>query len=79
VYKSKIAGLQFFEVIMKNVTDASFIEIAQIAAIAGREAVAKSKANKQTQVISQDGVLYRCFPDGYKKVVGFVGESRNTG
>lgn len=63
---------------MKNVTDASFIEIAQIAAIAGREAVAKSKAKKQTQVITQDEVLYRCFPDGSKEVVGFIGESRTT-
>lgn len=61
---------------MKKVTDAIFIEIAHIAAIAGREAVAKSKARKQPQVISLNGVLYRCLPDESKDVVGFVGESR---
>ncbi len=45
---------------MKKVTDASFIEIAQIAAIAGREAVAQSKGKKQTQVISENGMICRC-------------------
>jgi hypothetical protein len=80
LFRLKIAVLQFREAVkMKKVTDASFIEIAQIAAIAGREAVAHSKANKQVQVISRDGVLYRCFPDSSKEVVGFVGESRTTG
>jgi hypothetical protein len=80
LFRLKIAVLQFQEAVkMKKVTDASFIEIAQIAAIAGREAVAHSKANKQVQVISRDGVLYRCFPDSSKEVVGFVGESRTTG
>ncbi len=80
LFRLKIAVLQFQEAVkMKKVTDASFREIAQIAAIAGREAVAHSKANKQVQVISRDGVLYRCFPDSSKEVVGFVGESRTTG
>ena len=49
---------------MKKVTDASFIEIAQIAAIAGRNAVAQSKAKKQTQVISNNGLIVRVLPSG---------------
>ena len=61
---------------MKKVTDASFIEIAQIAAIAGREAVAQSKAKKQTQVISENGMIYRCSPDGDKGVIGTVGSGK---
>jgi hypothetical protein len=61
---------------MKKVTDASFIEIAQIAAIAGREAVAQSKARKQTQVISKDGMIYRCTPDGVREIIGSVGNRK---
>lgn len=58
---------------MKKVTDASFIEIAQIAAIAGREAVAKSKAKKQTQVISQNGFIVRVLPSGDQEVLKKLG------
>lgn len=58
---------------MKKVTDASFIEIAQIAAIAGREAVAKSKAKKQTQVISQNGFIVRVLPIGDQEVLKKLG------
>jgi hypothetical protein len=61
---------------MKKVTDASFIEVAQIAAIAGRNAVQRSKEMNQTQVISQDGVIYRCKPDGVRDVIGFVGDQK---
>ena len=61
---------------MKKVTDASFIEISQIAAFAGREAVAQSKAKKQTQVISNDGIIYRCVPDGVREIIGSVGNRK---
>jgi hypothetical protein len=58
---------------MKKVTDASFIEVAQIAAIAGRNAVQRSKEMNQTQVISQDGVVYRISADNERYVICFVG------
>lgn len=58
---------------MKKVTDASFIEIAQIAAIAGREAVAKSKSKKQTQVISQNGFVVRVVPSGDQEILKKLG------
>jgi len=61
---------------MKKVTDASFIEIAHLAAIAGREAVAQSKVKKQTQVISENGMIYRCTPDGVREVIGSVGNRK---
>jgi hypothetical protein len=61
---------------MKKVTDASFIEITQIAAMAGREAVVQSKAKKQTQAISKDGMIYRCTPDGVREVIGSVGKRK---
>ncbi len=48
---------------MNKITDASFIEVAQIAAIAGRKAVQRSKEMNQTQVISQGGS---------RNIVGFV-------
>lgn len=63
---------------MKKVTDASFIEVAQIAAIAGRNAVQRSKEMNQTQVISQDGVIYRCHPDGVRDVLKVIGEPTTT-
>lgn len=63
---------------MKKITDASFIEVSQIAAIAGRNAVHRSKEMNQTQVISENGVIYRCHPDGVRDVVGVVGESRSA-
>lgn len=58
---------------MKKVTDASFIEIAGIAAIAGRNAVAQSKAKKQTQVISSNGLIVRVLPSGDQEVLKKLG------
>ncbi len=62
---------------MKKITDASFIEVAQIAAIAGRKAVQRAKEMNQTQVISENGVIYRCHRDCDREVVGFIGGAKN--
>lgn len=43
---------------MKKITDASFIEIAQIAAIAGRNAVAKSKTSKTIVYYNENADIF---------------------
>ena len=43
---------------MKKITDASFIEIAQIAAIAGRDAVAKSKTSKTIVYYNENADIF---------------------
>lgn len=62
----------------KFVSDASFLEIAVLAAQAGRDAVKRSRDAGQSQVYSRDNVLYSENQNGLKEVIGFVGEARTV-
>ncbi len=62
----------------KSVFDASFLEIADLAAQAGREAVKRCRDAGQPLVYSRNNVMYYEHRNGLKEVIGFVGESRTV-